>query len=382
MPSPRPPAFSDIAIATIPGVDTVAGVQSVLQLHDRGYFNLSAQLWDAMRRDDRISGVMRTRVGALMAAPLEIKPASTKAKADRIAKLLSGDGEDEHGLWEQMCPPSVIKGLSGWGNALGLGLAQIIWNTAADAGSWTQIAPGTDYKAPGGKIAWMPRLRLWHPQFVYWDQSPYRYKLIAREGTMDLPRIDENPHGDGQWVMWCPHGVQYGWLDGLVRSLADKYLMRGWNYRDWARYNEVHGLSTIGVQVPVDADQVVKDQFTLNIANRGSEAVIQLPQIDGENKYDMKMIEAKSRSFDSFQLFKGQLDVDIAVCVLGQNLTTEVQGGSRAAAQVQNLVRRQACGAGRLERKTIWIEPHWRGPEDGHIPIRPHIVADRQEGRP
>jgi phage gp29-like protein len=338
--APRRQSFSDIAISTIAGVDTVGGIQSILMTHDRGYFNTSAMLWDAMKRDDRISGVIKTRVGALIAAPLEIEPASSKAKAARVAKLLSGDGEDEHGLWEQMCPPATIKKLSEWGNAVGIGLAEIIWNTSADASSWTAIAPGTDYKSPG-RVGWVPRLRLWHPQFVYWDWSENRFMVIAREGVVPLPRIDENPYSDGKWVVWCPYGYQYGWLDGLVRSLADKYLMRGWDYRDWARYNERHGMATIGAQVPADADEDVKEQFTRDLSRIGSDAVVELPQIEGENKFDMKMIEAKSRSFDSFQLFKKELDVDIAVAVLGQNLTTEggTDGGSRALGQVQNLVR-------------------------------------------
>jgi phage gp29-like protein len=369
---PRRPSFSDIAISTIAGVDTVGGIQSILMNHDRGYFNTSAMLWDAMKRDDRISGVIKTRVGALIAAPLEIEAANGKAKAARVAKLLSGDGEDEHGLWEQMCPPATIKKLSEWGNALGFGLAEIIWNTAADASSWTQIAPGMDYNKSPGRVGWVPRLRLWHPQFVYWDTAQRRYMVIAQEGVLPLPRIDENPYSDGKWVVWCPYGYQYGWLDGLVRSLADKYLMRGWDYRDWARYNERHGMATIGAQVPADADEDVKQQFTQDLSRIGSDAVVELPQIAGENKFDMKMIEAKSRSFDSFQLFKKELDVDIAVAVLGQNLTTEggTDGGSRALGQVQNLVRIDKAieDAGiatclRQQVLTWWCLYNWNDPE-------------------
>lgn len=36
--------------------------------------------------------------------------------------------------------------------------------------------------------------------------------------------------------------------------------------------------------------------------------------------------------------------------------------------------RRQACGPNRSERKTIWIEPFWKGPEAGSIAISPRIV--------
>jgi hypothetical protein len=45
----------------------------------------------------------------------------------------------------------------------------------------------------------------------------------------------------------------------------------------------------------------------------------------------------------------------------------------------QTLVRghykRQACGQGRLDRKVIWIEPYWRGPEEAEIVVRPYTVG-------
>jgi phage gp29-like protein len=333
-------SFTDNPINSIAGIDTVGGIGSILAEHDRGYFSTSAMLWDAMKRDDRISGVTRTRVGALVAAPLEIKPANGKAKAARVAKLLAGDGENEQGLWEQMCPASVIKSLSGWGNALGFGLAEIIWQTDVDTTDWTSISPGVDYKPNRSALGWLPRLRVWHPQYVYWDWQEARFVVIAREGQVPLPRIDEDPHGDGKWLVWCPYGVQYGWLDGLVRPLADKYLMRGWNYRDWARSNERQGMATFGAMVPAGASDELRNDFVRRIATLGSDAVLELPQLEGESGgFDLKMIESTSRNWETFKEAKGQIDVDIAVAVLGQNLTTEVQGGSRAAAQVQNLVR-------------------------------------------
>lgn len=51
-------------------------------------------------------------------------------------------------------------------------------------------------------------------------------------------------------------------------------------------------------------------------------------------------------------------------------------GGGRLSVRtlVRGHWRRQVCGKGRQDRKLIHIEPFWRGPEDGPIPIRPHVV--------
>ncbi len=54
-------------------------------------------------------------------------------------------------------------------------------------------------------------------------------------------------------------------------------------------------------------------------------------------------------------------------------------GRKHAPPSVQVMVRghyrNQACGVGRMERKTIWIEPHWRGPEAALIQTRPKVPS-------
>jgi hypothetical protein len=46
----------------------------------------------------------------------------------------------------------------------------------------------------------------------------------------------------------------------------------------------------------------------------------------------------------------------------------------RVQCMVRGHRRRQVCGRGRLERKTIWIEPFWRGGEDLPIAVREHVL--------
>lgn len=57
------------------------------------------------------------------------------------------------------------------------------------------------------------------------------------------------------------------------------------------------------------------------------------------------------------------------------SLDVFLRGDSRTPT-VQSLVaghhKRQPCGPGGLDRKWIYVEPYWRGPEDGPIAVRPH----------
>jgi hypothetical protein len=57
--------------------------------------------------------------------------------------------------------------------------------------------------------------------------------------------------------------------------------------------------------------------------------------------------------------------------------------GTRATSKelsVQHMVgghfKQQPFGEGRMESKTIWVEPYWRGPEDAAIPIRAHVIKE------
>jgi hypothetical protein len=72
---------------------------------------------------------------------------------------------------------------------------------------------------------------------------------------------------------------------------------------------------------------------------------------------------------------------------LGEALTLDCRpalrdylGGHHAAPHVQVLVRGhwklQPCGPAHTLRKTIWVHPYWRGPEDAPVILRPHVLVD------
>jgi len=313
--------YSSIPIQSFSGYDSVASVLATLQQVEWGYLQQGALFADAMGRDDRIDAVIRTRAGALIGSDLLIRPADDRAKSARIAKML-GRVESSTGRWDHIFPPGVISEILRFGYLLNFAVAEIVW-TSVDG-------------------MWWPRLKFWHPQFVRWDWGAYRYKLLTMKGEIDLPRIDESPMGDGKWFVWNPSGYQYSWLRGMIRSLAQKFVMRQWTYRDFARFCEIHGLALVKAITPgLGGDSKVDDQFLQSVANRGAEPTILLPQGEDGNKYDVEYVEAKGRTWDAFVKFKEILDTDIAVLMLGQNLTTEAAGGGLGdgGASIHNLVR-------------------------------------------
>jgi phage gp29-like protein len=348
--------------------DRYPDIKQALFQMELGYFRRAAFLLDATMQDDRIYGVWETRTNALKAAPVTMKAVRKTAKAMKYAEELQGSDETP-GLWEDMVSDAALADLTLWGKNLGIAIAHIDWT--------------------GSPNRTTPRLTPWHPQFYRFDWFEFTYKVLTADGTeISMPRVDQNPRSDGEWLVWCPYGFYGGWLRGMIRWLAGKYIMRGWDYRDWARYNEVFGSPITAAFVPDGEDDAVKDEFFSDVRNRGAEGTVMIPVADGETretaKYGVELIESMGRGTDTFQKFKTELDADIAIGILGQNLTTQVKGGgSLAATKEHTLVRIDVARADAKIAKCIrqqmlsWDAQYNYGDPD--LAPRPDIGVDPPE---
>ena len=290
-------------------------IDKILRLHDAGYFRDSAGLVDEMMTDDRIAGVTDSRASALLSKPFTFKASGKTAKHDELATYLGGDGEDVEGAWNEMAPKAAIRQIMAWGWHVGVGVAEIVWENVEDA---------------SGRLRWMPRLVPYHPSFVRWDMSVRRFILQTEDdGRIVLPRPDEQPNGDGRWLIYCPWGVVNGWRRALVRSLAAKYIQRKWNERDWARYCEKNGLAIVVAKVPMatGGNSEDRERFFDTVNNLGSEATVFAPQGGaGEASYDVDLKEPSAQTWQAFKAWKEALDADIAIRIVGQPGTTNSQG--------------------------------------------------------
>lgn len=286
----------------------VQDVRDALSSHVVGNFSRSAQLSDAALADDRVHSVVTTRVLGLLGLPFEITPSEDAhaAKARKVARELEP-------FWWESCPESQIAEFLRWAVMLGFALAEIVWI----------------YR----RGFWRPTLRTWHPQLVYYRLDTRRYVVFTQDGPVEITP------GDGKWILYAPHGEYRGWLSGSVRSVAIPWLLRQYAHRDWARYSEIHGMPIRGCKVPATASEADKESFYRQIAGLGVETTVQLPQgMDGQS-FEIELIEASAGHWQAFERLISKCDVNIACAVLGQNLTTEVQGGSFAAASAHGQVR-------------------------------------------
>ena len=286
----------------------VPKVIRAIEAHETGDFYRSSLLVQHFGRDDKITGATEDRLNALTGPG-----ASAFAfQASDVAKELH-QGDDPlipeiNSWWWDAVPDSWIRATLHDSIHLGYSLSYVEWATSARQ--------------------WYPRrLHHWHPSAVRYDE--HRQTWIAR---VETGRELEIHPGDPNWFLHTPRGAR-SWMSGAVRSLGTLFLARNWDFRDWARYNQRHGQPIITIEEPTgEGEAGAKDAFFQGIKAMGSSGVLRLPQGEAGNGYKVDLLEAKARSYDSFKLFMDTVNVAISIRLTGQNLTSEVQGGSYAAA--------------------------------------------------
>jgi phage gp29-like protein len=311
----------------------VNNVLAAIDAHERGDFRSSAMLVDHYGRDERIAVCTEDRISSLTgedtaAFELEKSDVNEVQSAALAADLSVWWHEVMTDSWLRQCIQDVIH--------MGLSISWVAWEMTAD--EWRPVS-----------------LTRFHLSCVRWDET----KLCYVAATRDHGLIDIKP-GDPNWLVVAPGGWSHSWMRGAVRSLGMHYLMRGWDFRDFARYNERHGMPILKIFEPTGSqDKEEKDRFFAALRQMGSGGTMRLPRGDEESEsYDVEFLEAKSRTFDAFVKFGDMLSTAIAVRILGQNMTTEVQGGSFAAATAllrvkQSVIRGDASSVGAALRESI-----------------------------
>ncbi len=301
--TPPRDTYADLPINLLPQW-SVASIRSAIQAHNNGQFGMASLLVESMLADDRIQTATNGRLKGITKSSVAMTPSEIGgSKRIEAATLIER-------LWPEIFPEELLDQLITWFIFSGFGLAEMIW----------EVLDGL----------WIPRLKVWHPLYVWYDVSRRRYVVI----TMDAGLVYIEPN-DPKWFLFTPYGTYRGWLRGAVRSCAIPWIVRQFALRDWARYSEVHGLPQKKVKYPAQSPAAAKQAFIGRIKNLGAETTIALPQQAGADaaSWDVELLEARDRSWEAFKGLIDQCDRSIVLNIRGTNLTTDVSGGSFAASK-------------------------------------------------
>lgn len=362
-------------ITIAPSFKTVSDCQSVITLLDFGQFMLPSWLIEQMLWNPRVRGLLETRLNGLVGTEIRWEPARQNDKGRKASRDIVED-------WPLIVSAATRKQMSQWGLLLGAGIAQKHW-----------------YESPtSGRM--IPRLENFHPQWGIWDWWLRAYRVWTLDGWAVVPSPSLLVPGEewqpaylaGQqmavadslkrWVIHEPFG-QHSWRLGLVHALWYSWLGHEWARRDQSRDCEKKGLGIVKVKYPKATDQTALNKLISALQNLGSEGVIPVeqygPNVDGAPmaNYDAEPFEWQGTGTDTIQRTKESIAIDMAVLLLGHNLTSEAKGGSYAAANIGNLIRDDIRSDDALnELHTVysqvlrdWAEVNYGDPDVAPVPI-------------
>lgn len=282
-----------------------SSVRGVLTQLQRGDFTRAGALADAVLADDRVQAVIGTRINGLLSLPLSFEAAldaPRAARAAQAAELLELD-------WWEIADEALLSEWLAYALLLGACVAELVWDTSGSRS--------------------LPRLRVWHPSNLRRDEESgtWSVRLAGEKWQKITP-------GDGKWALLAPFGERRAGTRALLRAVAIPWLSKSFATGDWNRYSEVHGSGARVGKAASGSSLEERAAFRDDLARLANDAAIVLPP-----GWELELLEATVGTGEVFEKLIAWADKAIAVSILGQNLTTDVQGGSLAAAEVHERVR-------------------------------------------
>ncbi|MGC1341085.1 MAG: DUF935 domain-containing protein [Candidatus Binataceae bacterium] len=323
---------------------------SILREAEFGDPFLYLELAEEMEEKDlHYLAVLGTRKQAVAGLELLVRAASSSAEDQRAAGLIR-----ELLLGNALAIDSAIVDML---DAIGKGFSatEIIWDRSGRE--------------------WFPRELKWRdPRWFMFDWISGNELLVRtlREQTMTGASASAGPGDGGKTPHFVGDGLSGGLRDGiqpmtaplapfkfithfskakaglpirggLARAAGWSYLFKNYILKDWVTFTEVFGQPLRVGKYHPGSTEIDKQTLLQAVANIGTDAAAIIPE--------SMMIEfTEARQGGSSELYRSfceYLDAQVSKAVLGQTLTTEMSssGGSRAAAEVHDAVRRDILAA-------------------------------------
>lgn len=279
---------------------SVDSIINTLNSHEIGNFISSGRLVDNCLRDTRIGSVLDTRVLGELSLPFEWKfdkdPSSEDIKCLEILQS----------YWQSIFPNSIASQIIRNFVMMGFSLVNKYWKDKDNL--------------------WIPELTAWHPSNCQFNLASR--KFIAFTQNQSTMEINEN---DCRWMVFKLLDNERPWMSGAIRKVAFPFLTKQYAYADWRNNSVIYGNPIRKLTTTMEAaGQIDVFSFVRDLAERIRKgAPVVLP-----TGFDLNQMEATQHSPEMFKLLIDKCDTDIAISILGQNLTTEVQSGSYSAANI------------------------------------------------
>jgi hypothetical protein len=305
MASRKQPKNDDRSVVAAPvrytSCPTLRQIRAAEQQAESGNLYGAAAICDWLLGDDRISGGLDARADALFGLVPAFEPSGDRRRSNRAVKALEA-GED----WWAAYPESELRLFHKWALLLGAAPGRHYWLNSDDHGGrmlpMPEFWPASTLRFDFPKQTWFIR-----------DSQSFEHQLVP---------------GDGTWLLHSPFGKSRPWLYGFWRSLA-----RWVRLKELGREDSGYLLDKATLLVGTTQEGSLKeerDELASDLVNSEADAVAIL-----QSGYDLKRLDIGAGTGPLVKTLIDLADTAISIRIRGGNLSTNVEGGSKAAAQSQ-----------------------------------------------
>jgi hypothetical protein len=301
-----------IAKAQEPRVLAVSGwsvsrIEQAKRLADFGDLSAAADLWERVLGDERALGPLQA-LGGIAGVPITFETAveGEDSEKDPLVIALTRD------FWA-IYPEDIQREIIVWSSGLGVSLVHAeAWETDPETGRL------------------LPRLDVWNPRALRYDTERAVWQARTRDNQTGADILP----GDSEWQLFTPYGVKRPWTKGPWYGLGLLWFAAQCAKIDWSSWNDSHAQpirAAVNEKAETHGLLSEADQTTLvtRIASLVRGGSLVLP--DG---YSLELVEAQSKNWESFvKLCDDVWPKAVAIALTGNNLTTQIEGGSFAASR-------------------------------------------------
>lgn len=279
-------------------------LRSVAQQADGGDLYRLGDLCEQIIADDRIGELLESLASDVLGCELSFEktPNGTAGDAEKSDELESD--------WPLGYDDDELTSLIIWTLVVGVGFAK--------HERWI------DHE---GRV--VPQLKWWHPRnFVYKTpigaKNTWEKQWHVKDHNGQTTPIAS---GDGTWIILTRRGEYRPWANGLWRGLGAWWLLKQYAIQDAGIHSEK--ASKLVATTSDTTTFETRKSLSNYVYEASKDACIALPP-----GTDLKLIELTA---DIDAIYGAQIRLAneaAAIAILGQNLSSNVEGGSRAAAEV------------------------------------------------
>lgn len=312
---PRPIAIRGEP-ARVRSINWTMGLIDVVERQAKaGHLGLLGDLCDDLLGDDRIGALLRTRAESLFGVVPSFEGSGDGRRKGRAVKALEAD-ED----WWAMTPEPESAIMLKYGLLAGVCPGQLDWWERVDGRLVARVKEGRNV-----------------PSLHHWSVSTLAYDLDRGEWTVELKNGARAPFcpGNGQDLLFSPFTTHRPWLHGIWRGLARWWVLKHYAMVDFGRLAQRSAGIVVEADVNTPSSKPQRQEIANLIVQLSNDGALSLPP-----GYVAKLMQAAASSHEIFvSLIDDLANEAFAIAILGHNLTSKVDGGSHAAANVGQEVK-------------------------------------------